>query len=114
MLKGTRLLCGKLVFKQKVDANGQPERKKTRCVAQGFRQVPRIDYHETYSLVTKISSIRLICAMAAAYNLELEQLDVKTAYLNGTLEETIYMPPPPKASAHHLMKSGYSDVHSMG
>ena len=52
--------------------------------------------------------------MAAAYNLELEQLDVKTAYLNGTLEETIYMPPPPKASAHHLMKSGYSDVHSMG
>ena len=64
-----------------------------RCVAQGFRQIPGIDYHDTYSLVTKISSICLICAIAAAYNLELEQLDVKTAYLNGHLDKTIYMAP---------------------
>src|SRR5258708_4337902 len=92
--KGTKLLQGKLVFKQKLDAQGKPERKKMRCVAQGFRQIPGINYHDTYSLVTKISSICLICAIAAAYNLELEQLNVKTAYLNAHLDETIYMAPP--------------------
>src|SRR5258708_22837386 len=59
MPKGTRLLHGKLVFKQKVDANGQPQRKKTRGIAQEFRQVPGIDSHQTYSLIQVLKQ----CAM---------------------------------------------------
>ncbi len=72
-------------------------RRKARLVAQGFSQVPGVDYFDTYAPVAKFASIRTILAVSAQLNLELHQVDIKSAYLNGELtdEEVIYMKHPP-------------------
>ncbi|GJT99633.1 zinc finger, CCHC-type containing protein [Tanacetum coccineum] len=61
---------------------------------QGFRQTLRIDYFDTYALVARISTIRLLIAMASIYNLIINQMDVKTTFLNGELDEEVYMNQP--------------------
>ncbi|GKB61527.1 DNA-directed RNA polymerase subunit beta' [Tanacetum coccineum] len=70
------------------------KRYKARLVIKGFRQREGLDYFDTYSLVTRITSIRMILAIAALRNLEVHQIDVKKAFLNGDLEEEIYMNQP--------------------
>ena len=84
----------KWVFKIKRDKDGSIIKFKARLVAQGFTQVYGIDYAETYAPVARYSSIRLIIALAAHYDWELHQMDVKTAYLNGELDVPIYMRAP--------------------
>ena len=69
-------------------------RYKARLVAKGFTQVKGIDYNEIFSTVVKHCSIRILMAIVNQFNLELEQMDVKTAFLHGDLEETIYMEQP--------------------
>ncbi|KAK0588036.1 hypothetical protein LWI29_033216 [Acer saccharum] len=69
-------------------------RYKARLVAKGFTQKEGIDYNEIFSPVMKYKTIRIILALVSFYNLELEQLDVKTAFLYGGLDETIYMSQP--------------------
>ena len=59
-----------------------------------FRQKEGLDCFDTYSPVTRITSIRLLIALAAVYDLQIHQMDVKTAFLNGELEEEIYMKQP--------------------
>ena len=81
----------KWVFKTKRDSKGNIERYKTRLVAKGFTQKDDIDYKETFSPVSKKDSLRIIMALVAHYDLELHQMDVKTAFLNGNLEEKLYM-----------------------
>jgi hypothetical protein len=71
-----------------------PARYKARFVIKGYSQVFGLDYTETYAPVAKNYSLRLILAIAAAKNLEMIQLDVKTAFLYGTLDEEIYMKKP--------------------
>jgi hypothetical protein len=63
-------------------------------VAKGFTQKGGIDYRETFSPVSKKDSLRIIMALVAHYDLELHQMDVKTTFLNGSLEEDIYMDQP--------------------
>ncbi|GKF46023.1 zinc finger CCCH domain-containing protein 14, partial [Tanacetum coccineum] len=76
-------------------ADGTVDKYKARLVIQGFRQREGLDYFDTYSSVTRITSIRTIIAIAALRNLEIHQMDVKTvAFLNGDLEEEIYMNQP--------------------
>jgi len=60
-------------------------------VAKGYTQKEGIDYDETFSLVAMLKSIRIILSIAAYYDYEIWQMDVKTAFLNGNLEEEIYM-----------------------
>ncbi|RVW93405.1 Retrovirus-related Pol polyprotein from transposon TNT 1-94 [Vitis vinifera] len=81
----------KWVFKTKRDAKGNIERFKAKLVAKGFTQKEGIDYRDTFSPVSKKDSLRIIMVLVAHFDLELHQMDVKTAFLNGNLDEDIYM-----------------------
>lgn len=89
-----RAISAKWVFKRKRDADGNVIKFKARLVARGFTQIHGIDYDETYAPVSRMSRLRLIFAIAATEDLELGQFDVEGAYLNGNLEEEIYLAPP--------------------
>nr|CAN81384.1 hypothetical protein VITISV_000819 [Vitis vinifera] len=84
----------KWIFKTKRDSKGNIVRYKARLVAKGFTQKEDIDYKETFSPVSSKDSFRIIMALVAHYDLELHQMDVKTAFLNGNIDETIYMVQP--------------------
>jgi hypothetical protein len=81
----------KWIFKRKLNASGCVEKYKARLVAKGYTQREGIDFMETFSPVAKFTSVRIIGALTAYFDLELHQMDVKTAFLNGNLEEDIYM-----------------------
>ncbi|KAK6145670.1 hypothetical protein DH2020_022490 [Rehmannia glutinosa] len=89
--EGSKPLDYKWIFKKKMKADGTIDKYKARLVIKGYRQKEGLDYFHTYSPVTRITSIRLVLAIAALRNLEVHQMDVKTAFLNGDLEEEIYM-----------------------
>jgi hypothetical protein len=84
----------KWVFKNKQDANGIVVSNKARLVAQGYSQVEGIDYGETYAHVARLESIRILLAYASHFNFKLYQMDVKSAFLNGPLQELVYVKQP--------------------
>ena len=84
----------KWVFRTKRDAMGDIVRYKARLVAKGYSQVAGVDFNETFAPVAKFTTIRTIVAIGAAMDLEMHQMEVKTAFLNGELEEDIYMNQP--------------------
>ncbi|KAA3464569.1 Retrovirus-related Pol polyprotein from transposon TNT 1-94 [Gossypium australe] len=81
----------KWVFKKKTGRNQNDTRYKSRLVAKAYNQVEGVDFHDVFSLVVKHTFIRALLALVALYNLELEQLDVKTAFLYEDLDEDIYI-----------------------
>lgn len=89
-----KVIGSRFVFKTK--ENGLIEKKKVRLVANGCSQRPGEDFHETYSPVVRSTTIRLLAAMSAELGLEMHQMDVGTAYLNGELEESVYIEMPDK------------------
>ncbi|BES92275.1 Hydra magnipapillata [Nesidiocoris tenuis] len=84
----------RLILCNKFKANGELDRRKARLVARGFTQEYGVDYNETYAPVSRLSSLRMIMALAVQHDMEIIQMDVETAYLNGELEETIFMEAP--------------------
>ncbi|GJS10391.1 zinc finger, CCHC-type containing protein [Tanacetum coccineum] len=90
---GCKPLGCKWIFKRKMKVDGTIDKFKARLVIQGFRQKEGIDYFDTYAPVARITTIRLLLALVAIHNLVIHQMDVKTAFLNGDLEE-VYMNQP--------------------
>jgi hypothetical protein len=88
--KGAKIVGCIWVYKTKYDSNGNVEKCKARLVAKGFTQREGVDYNETFSPISCKDSFRIIIALVAHFDLELHQMDVKTAFLNGYLEESVY------------------------
>ncbi|XP_073126194.1 uncharacterized protein [Henckelia pumila] len=93
--KGKRTVGCRWLFNIKCKANGSVERYKACIVAKGFTQTYGIDYQETFAPVAKIHSIRVLLSLAVNLNWQLHQLDIKNAFLNGDLEEEVFMSLPP-------------------
>ena len=88
---GRNPIGSKWVFKKKTNAEGKVEKYKSRLVAKGYSQVPGINFGDIFSPVAKVTYIRLLLSIAIAFDFEVEQMDVKTTFLHGDLEEEIYM-----------------------
>jgi transposase InsO family protein len=91
---GRQAIGSKWVYKVKRHADGSVDRFKARLVAKGYSQLYGIDFTETFAPVVRFSSLRAVLAIAAANDYEIHQMDVKTAFLNGDLDEDIYMEQP--------------------
>ncbi|GJT04459.1 zinc finger, CCHC-type containing protein [Tanacetum coccineum] len=91
---GCKPLGCKWIFKRKMKFDGTIDKFKARLINQGFRQKEGIDYFDTYVPVARITTIRLLLALAAIHNLVIHQMDVKTTFLNGDLDEEVYMKQP--------------------
>ncbi|GJV14125.1 retrovirus-related pol polyprotein from transposon TNT 1-94 [Tanacetum coccineum] len=84
----------KWVFKNKLDENGVVSRNKARLVAQGYNQQEGIDFDETYAPVARLKSIRILLAYACAHDFKPFQMDIKSAFLNGFINEEVYVAQP--------------------
>ncbi|CAL9021871.1 unnamed protein product [Prunus brigantina] len=84
----------KWVFKTKLNLDGSVQKNKARLVAKGYSQKPGVDYNETFAPVARLDTIRTLIALAAQKSWQLYQLDVKSAFLNGILEEEVYVDQP--------------------
>ncbi|GJT87025.1 retrovirus-related pol polyprotein from transposon TNT 1-94 [Tanacetum coccineum] len=93
--KNMTIIGTKWVFRNKLDENGVVSRNKARLVAQGYNQQEGIDYDETYAPVARLESIRILLAYACALDFKLFQMDVKSAFLNGFINEEVYVAQPP-------------------
>ena len=81
----------KWIFEKKLKYDGSIDEYNVRLAAKGFKQKEGLDFFDAYSPVTRITSIRVLIVIAALYDLEIYQMDVKIPFLNGELEEKIYM-----------------------
>lgn len=92
--KDRAIVTCKIVLRNKLKPDGTLERRKARVVARGFTQRQGIDFTDTFAPVARLDSVRLLMALAAREKLPVFQLDIVAAYLNGNLEEEIFMEPP--------------------
>ncbi|KAG7640275.1 Zinc finger CCHC-type superfamily [Arabidopsis suecica] len=93
--KDKNVISVKWIFRLKTDASGEAIKRKARLVARGFTQEYGVDYLETFAPVSRYDTIRTIMAIAAQQGWKLFQMDVKSAFLNGDLEEEVYIEQPP-------------------
>jgi transposase InsO family protein len=90
-----KVLSGKYVFKIKTDSEGNTDRYKARWVVRGFEQEYGVDFHETFASVVKPMSYRVLFAIACILGWEIDQMDVKTAFLYGMIDADVYIELPP-------------------
>ena len=113
--EGKLVVNSKWIYKIKHATDGSIEKYKERFVARGFSQKEGIDYEETFAPVARYTSIRSVLALAAVMKWKIHQLDVKTAFLNGVVEDEVYVEKPLSFETHdrpshvcRLKKSLYS------
>ena len=102
--KNRKALRNMWIYKKKKDKHGNVSRYKARLVIKGYSQIPGQDFTETFASVAKFNTIRLLIALAAEFKWNMTQMDVKTAFLNGDLDEEIYMRPPEGYPSDSLLK----------
>ncbi|GKB34812.1 putative ribonuclease H-like domain-containing protein, partial [Tanacetum coccineum] len=114
--KGKRAIGTKWVYRNKKDERGIVVRNKARLVAQGYTQEEGIDYDEVFAPVARIESIKLFFTYASFMGFIIYQMDVKSAFLYGTIEEEVYVCQPPgfedpqfpdKTLSTYLLENGY-------
>jgi len=93
--KDARVIGTKWVFRNKKDDQGKVVRNKARLVAKGFSQVEGLDFGETFAPVARLEAIRILLAYASSHDIKLFQMDVKSAFLNGYINELVYVEQPP-------------------
>ena len=84
----------KCIYKTKFDANANVVKHKARLVAKGFSQQPGIDYNETFSPIARLDTVRTVLAIERHHKWKVYQMDVKSAFLNGILQEEVYVQHP--------------------
>jgi hypothetical protein len=92
--RGSNVVTGKWVFTHKFRADGSFDRYKACWVLRGFTPRPRVDYDETFSPVVKPAAVRTVLATAVSRDWPVQQLDVKNAFLHGTLSKTVFCSQP--------------------
>lgn len=88
------VISNRWIFKKKYTADGRIDKYKARLVIRGFSQKEGIDFHEVFAPVVKYATVRTVLSTVATDDLEMVQFDVKTAFLYGDLEETIFIEQP--------------------
>jgi hypothetical protein len=93
-LESKKVVGSKWIYKVKHATDGSVDKYKAHFVAKGFSQREGVDYEETFAPVARYSSIRIVISLAAKMGWHVHQIDVKTAFLNGILEEEVYVEQP--------------------
>jgi len=93
--KNKNIIGTKWVFCNKQDEQGVVVRNKARLVAKGFSQVEGLDFGETFASVARLEAIHILLAYSSHHNIKLYQMDVKSAFLNGFINELVYVEQPP-------------------
>ena len=99
--EGEHIIGTKWIFHNKTDEEGNVIRNKARLIAQGYSQIEGVDYDETFALIARMESIRILLALTCQLKFKLYEMDVKTAFLNGLLNEDVYVAQP----------KGFTDPH---
>ncbi|GKF27067.1 retrovirus-related pol polyprotein from transposon TNT 1-94, partial [Tanacetum coccineum] len=87
----TSIIALKWIYKVKLDEYGDVLKNNARLVAKGYRQEDEIDFEQSFAPVARIDAIRIFIANAASKNMTIYRMDVKTAFLNGELQEEVYV-----------------------
>ena len=113
---GIKIVWFKWVFKTKKDSQGNIERHKERLVVKEFTQREGINYIEIFSPVSRKDSLRVIMALVAHFDLEVHPMDVKMTFLNGKLEEEVYMKQPEgfsSSAGDHLVCKLHKSIYGL-
>ena len=96
-----------MVLRNKLDENGVVVRNETRLVAKRYNQEEKIDFDETFAPVARLEAIRILLAYASSMNVKLYQMDVKSTFLNGIINEEVYVEQPPRFESHEFSNHVY-------
>src|SRR5579871_6670344 len=111
---GMRVLRGKWVYKIKRDSQGNVARYKARWVVKGYKQKYGVDYNETFAGVAKAMALKVLWAFAAQYDLEVEQMDAITAFVQSEVSDEILVEQPSGFEAEGLGNGGTGVTQSLG